>query len=121
MAFFHFGCADRAAHREGDRSQRHAEAIVACDRWLAAMAAELRALAIDRTTMVFVTADHGFDPGRRRHRDAPQVFLATDDPSVVRGGDQRDIAPTLLAELGADLGAARPPLPGRPLTSIGSP
>jgi hypothetical protein len=119
FAFFHFGGADRAAHREGDRSQRHAEAIVACDRWLAAMRAELLALAVDRTTMVFVTADHGFDPGRRWHRNAPRVFLATDDPSVVRGGDQRDIVPTLLAELGADPGAVRPRLPGQPLTSSG--
>jgi hypothetical protein len=119
FAFFHFGGADRAAHRQGDRSERHAEAIVACDRWLAAMRAVL--LAIDRTTMVFVTADHGFDPGRRWHRDAQRVFLATDDPSVVRGGDQRDIVPTLLAELGADPGAVRPRLPGRPLTSHGSP
>jgi hypothetical protein len=119
FAFFHFGDADRAGHQEGERSGQYAEAIVACDRWLNEIAAELRALSIDRTTMVFVTADHGFDPARREHRNAPRVFLATEDPVVVRGGDQRDIVPTLLAELGADPASVRPTLAGRPLTSIG--
>jgi hypothetical protein len=66
-----------------------------------------------------VTADHGFDPAGRKHRDAPRVFLATDDPAVVRGGDQRDIVPTLLAEMGADPASVRPPLAGQPLTSTG--
>lgn len=121
FAFVHFSDADRAGHREGERSARYAEAIVLCDRWLAAIRAELRALAIDRTTMVFVTADHGFDAGRRGHRSASRVFLATDDPAVVRSGDQRDIAPTLLAELGAGSEAAQPPRPGRLLTSRASP
>ncbi|MCX7028766.1 MAG: alkaline phosphatase family protein [Spirochaetes bacterium] len=121
FAFFHFGDADRAGHQKGERSDPYAEAIVSCDRWLNAIAAELRALAVDRTTMVFVTADHGFDLARREHRDAPRVFLATDDPAVVRGGDQRDIVPTLLAELGADPAAVRPTLAGLPLTSIGPP
>lgn len=120
LAFFHFSDADRAGHREGERSARYADAIVLCDRWLAAIIAELRTLAIDRTTMVFVTADHGFDPGRSRHREARRVFLATDDPAVIRGGNQRDIAPTLLAELGAGADAAQPPRPGRPLTSSAS-
>jgi hypothetical protein len=121
LAFYHFSDADRAGHRKGERSDRYAEAIVLCDRWLAAIIAELRALSIDRTTMVFVTSDHGFDAGRRRHREAGRVFLATDDPAVARGGDQRDIVPTLLAELGAGPDAGQPPRPGRPLTSAGSP
>lgn len=121
LAFFHFSDADRAGHRKGEGSAWYAEAIVLCDRWLSAIAAELRALAIDRTTMVFLTADHGFDPGRSRHREARWVFLATDDPAVVRGGDQRDIAPTLLVELGAGLDTGQPPRPGRSLTSSASP
>jgi hypothetical protein len=116
FAFFHFADADKAGHQKGERSDHYAEAIVACDRWLTAIAAELRDLAIDRTTMVFVTADHGFDPASSRHRNAPKVFLATDDPAVVRGGDQRDIVPTLLSELGADPAAARPARAGRTLT-----
>lgn len=116
FAFFHFRDADAAGHREGERSPGYTEAIIACDRWLAAIVAELKALSIDRRTMVFVTADHGFDPGARVHRNAPRVFLATDDPAVVRSGDQRDIVPTLLAEMGADPAAVRPRLAGRPLT-----
>jgi hypothetical protein len=85
-----------------------------------AIAAELDALAVARTTMVFVTADHGFDPARRRHRHAPLVFLATNHPGVVRSGDQRDIVPILLAEMGADSAALQPQRLGRPLTSAGS-
>jgi len=118
FAFFHFAGADRAGHRKGEGADRHADAIVACDRWLTAIMAELHALAIDRKTMVFVTADHGFDAARRRHRNAPRVFLATNHPGVVRSGDQRDIVPTLLAEMGADAAAQEPPRPGRPLTSL---
>ncbi len=121
FAFLHFGDADRAGHLEGERSGQHAEAIVACDRWLSTIVAELRARAVDRTTMVYVTADHGFDPASRRHRNAPRIFLATDNPAVVRAGNQRDITPTLLAEMGADPAALRPPLAGRPLTSTGPP
>jgi hypothetical protein len=117
FAFFHFSDADKAGHQTGERSDHYAEAIVACDRWLTAIASELRDLAVDRTTMVFVTADHGFDAARRKHREAPRVFLATDDPAVVRGGDQRDIVPTLLSELGADPAATRPARAGRTLTS----
>lgn len=121
FAFFHFAGADRAGHQKGERADDHADAIVACDRWLTAITAELHARAIDRTTMVFVTADHGFDAARRTHRNAAQVFLATNHPGVVRSGDQRDIVPTLLAEMGADPAAQQPPRPGRPLTAIASP
>lgn len=121
FAFFHFSDVDAAGHREGERSQGYTEAIVTCDRWLAAIVTELKALAADRTTMVFVTADHGFDPGGRGHRNAPQVFLATDDRAIVRSGDQRDIVPTLLAEMGADPASVRPRLTGRSLTADGRP
>jgi predicted AlkP superfamily pyrophosphatase or phosphodiesterase len=121
FAFFHFAGADRAGHRKRERADEHAEAIVVCDRWLAAITAELHARAIDRGTMVFVTADHSFDPARRSHRNAPGVFLATNHPGVVRSSDQRDIVPTLLAEMGVDPAAQQPPRPGRPLTSIVSP
>jgi len=121
FAFFHFRDVDAAGHREGERSSGYARAIIACDRWLAAIVAELKVLSIDRRTMVFVTADHGFDPGARIHRNAPRVFLATDDPAVVRSGYQRDIVPTLLSELGVDPAGVRPRLAGRPLTSGGRP
>ena len=48
--------------------------------------------------------------------DAPYVFLATNDPKVMRRGERADIAPTILERLGLDLGKIQPPLDGHPLT-----
>ena len=65
---------------------------------------------------VYVTSDHGFDKGIRRHKDAPCVFLATNDPNVMRRGERADIAPTILEQFGVDLDKIDPPLDGHTLT-----
>jgi hypothetical protein len=45
----------------------------------------------------------------------PHIFLATSDPSVVRAGQQRDIAPTILRAMGVDLARISPALLGNAL------
>jgi arylsulfatase A-like enzyme len=67
-------------------------------------------------TLVYVTADHGFDEGQFGHSDAPYVFLATNDRAVVRRGTRADITPTILDRFGVDLAKLDPPLDGHPLT-----
>jgi hypothetical protein len=43
------------------------------------------------------------------------VFLATDDPLVMRRGLREDITPTILWRFGVNLGTLRPRLDGHPL------
>jgi arylsulfatase A-like enzyme len=77
---------------------------------------ELKRLGLYEQTIIYVTADHGFDEGKRGHSNAPYVFLATNDKMVCRNGRRQDVAPTILARFGVDLTRLAPPLDGIPLT-----
>jgi arylsulfatase A-like enzyme len=77
---------------------------------------KLKELGLYDETLIYVTADHGFDEGKKAHRDAPYVFLATNDPKVVRRGERADIAPTILERFGLELDKIEPPLDGKSLT-----
>jgi len=76
----------------------------------------LKELQLYDKTLIYVTADHGFDEGRTSHADAPYVFLATNDPAVTRRGERSDVAPTILERFGLDLNKIEPRLDGHPLT-----
>lgn len=86
------------------------------DEWLGRIVVKLKELGIYERTCIYVTADHGMDEGKTSHAMAPYVFLATNDPGIKRGGDQRDIVPTILSQMGIDLSEITPALPGRLLT-----
>jgi predicted AlkP superfamily pyrophosphatase or phosphodiesterase len=115
--FVHFADIDFAGHRDGEGSAAYDTAMVACDGWLGKMMTELETSGIDRRTLVYVSADHGFEVGGKNHGNAPHIFLATSDHAVASGqaGQQRDIAPTILRAMGVDLAKIRPALPGKPL------
>jgi predicted AlkP superfamily pyrophosphatase or phosphodiesterase len=113
--FIHFADIDLGGHRSGEGSEAYDSALVECDRWLGEIMAELETQGIDGRTLVYVSADHGFDVGTDHHNNAPHIFLATSDPSVAQAGQQRDIAPTILRAMGVDLGKVSPALPGKPL------
>lgn len=115
FAFFHFSDPDHKGHQSGENSKQYNQALIDCDRWLGKLMQELKRKRIAGKTMVFVTADHGFDEGMKTHKKAPYVFLGSDDPAVVQNGTQRDIVPTLLAEMGADPGRVTPKFPGHAL------
>ncbi|MBE3577562.1 MAG: alkaline phosphatase family protein [Limnochordales bacterium] len=116
FAFFHFGDPDAAGHRYGENSQQYSDAIIEVDRWLGRIVNKLKELGVYEQTRIYVTSDHGFDEGKTSHSMAPYVFLATNDPEIKRRGDQRDIAPTILARMGVDISRLNPPLLGRLLT-----
>jgi len=119
FAFFHFSDPDHAGHAHGENSQEYSEAILTCDLWLGEIVAKLRELGIYEKTLIYVTTDHGFDEGRKSHRDAPAIWLVTNDPGVAQPEDrpasQGDIAPTILERFGIDLNSIEPPLLGRSL------
>jgi acetyl esterase/lipase len=118
FTFFHFSDPDHAGHAHGENSAEYEQAIEACDRWLGEILARLRALGIDDRTLVYVNTDHGFDEGSRRHSDAPEVWLASNDALLAESeaeGDQKDVAATVLARFGIDGASVEPPLPGRSL------
>lgn len=114
--FVHFADPDHAGHKHGENSAQYNQAIITCDEWLGKIVSRLRELELYERTIVYITADHGFDEGEKVHRDAPYVFLATNDPEVMRRGEREDIAPTILARFGLSLKSITPPLDGHPLT-----
>jgi hypothetical protein len=114
--FVHFADPDHAGHQHGENSAEYNQAIITCDEWLGRIVARLKELGLYGRTLIYVTADHGFDEGKKVHRDAPYVFLATNDAGIVRRGGREDIAPTILARFGLDVASIVPPLDGHPLT-----
>ena len=113
--FVHFPDIDLSGHRYGEASEAYDSAMVECDRWLGKIMTELETQGIDGRTLVYVSADHGFELGSKTHGHAPHIFLATSDPSVTQAGQQRDITPTILRAMGVDLAKIDPALPGKPL------
>ncbi len=114
--FIHFADVDSKGHKAGENSKDYNDALVSCDAWLGRIVQYLKDKDLYEQTLIYVTADHGFDEGQLGHADAPYVFLATNDPKVMRRGTRADITPTILDRFGLDLGKLQPPLSGWPLT-----
>jgi len=113
--FVHFAQIDHAGHQAGENSQAYNDALISADTWTGRIIDKLRELGLYDDTLIYVTADHGFDEGQKRHADAPYVFLATNDPLVQRRGERADITPTILDRFGVDLSTMDPPLSGHSL------
>ncbi|HOX05028.1 MAG TPA: alkaline phosphatase family protein [Planctomycetota bacterium] len=118
-AFFHFLDPDSAGHGYGRDSAQYRQAAVTCDAWLGAIADWLKKEKLDGSTLIYVMADHGMDPGGHQHHNAPDSWLATNDKTVIRGGTIADVPATLLARMGVDLKTLKPELLGKPL--VGKP
>ena len=118
FAVFHFSDPDSAGHTQpsgGENSTLYENAIIRCDNWTGQILNKLNALNITQNTLVYVTADHGFDEDRYSHNYAPFISLATNDKRVTRNGDQVDIAPTINYGLGMWGKTFELPLDGYPL------
>ncbi|HPO11865.1 MAG TPA: alkaline phosphatase family protein [Candidatus Hydrogenedentes bacterium] len=119
--FVHFGEIDDAGHMFGENSPEYTHALIAADTLTGAILQKLKDLGLYDKTLVYVTADHGFDEGIKTHADAPYVFLATNDAKVKRRGMREDITPTILTRMGIDVNALHPPLSGHTLTAAYKP
>ena len=113
--FVHFAEPDHTGHRYGENSREYYKAIVSDDEWTGTIIRKLKDLGLYDKTRVYVTADHGFDVGTKGHSDAPYVFLATNDPQVIRRGERPDVGATILDRFGLDLTKISPPLDGKSL------
>lgn len=114
--FVHFADVDGKGHRFGENSKEYNDALISCDLWTGKIMQKLKELKLYDKTIIYVTADHGFNEGEKGHSNAPYVFLGTNDPKVVaRQGDRADNTPTILDRFGLDLSKIEPPLNGRPL------
>lgn len=114
--FVHFAEIDHKGHKYGENSKEYNDAFISADFWLGKIMDKLKQLKIYEDTLIYVTADHGFDEGMKSHHDAPYVFLATNDKEVKYAGTRVDIAPTIYDRLGIDITIFSPPLNGKPLT-----
>jgi len=101
--FVHFAEVDHKGHQHGENSKEYNDALISNDTWTGKIVQKLKDLKLYDQTIIYVTADHGFDEGKTGHRAAPRVFLATNDPKVCRNGDRADITPTILDRFGLDL------------------
>jgi len=118
--FVHFAEVDQNGHDHGENSKEYDDAIISCDTQLGRLIEQLQKLGVYDKTLIYVTADHGFDLGAKNHRNAPHVFLATNDKQITRGGTRADITPTIFDRLGVDVSKFIPPLDGEPLTKPAS-
>jgi len=114
--FIHFAEIDSSGHKYGENSKKHNDAYISSDFWTGKIIQKLKDLNLYDQTLIYITSDHGFDEGEKKHSDAPYVFLATNDPKVIRRGERADIAPTILERFGLDISKFDPPLDGWPLT-----
>jgi hypothetical protein len=113
--FVHFQNPDHAGHKFGENSPEYTDGIRSDDEWTGRIIAQLKDLGLYDKTLIYVTADHGFNEGAKGHPYAPYVFLGTNDKLVTRNGDRSDIAPTILKRFGLDLATLQPALDGIPL------
>ena len=114
--FVHFAEIDQNGHQFGENSKEYNDALISADYWTGRIIDELKRLGLYEQTIIYVTADHGFDEGEKGHSNAPYVFLVTNDKMVCRNGRRQDVAPTILARFGVDLTRLVPPLDGISLT-----
>lgn len=114
--FAHFADPDLQAHKYGDGKQ-YREAIKLCDEWLGKIRAQLKEMKVDDKTLIYLTTDHGRDKvgNYRTHIKAPDIWLATNDKDVKRGGRLCDVPATILKHYGFDTSKLDPPLAGKPL------
>ena len=113
--FIHFAQPDHVGHRYGENSQEYTDGIKSDDDWTGKIVAKLKELGLYDRTLIYITADHGFNEGENGHRYAPYVFLATNDKLVNRDGNRMDVAPTILKRFGLDVSTCQPALDGIPL------
>lgn len=100
--FAHFSDPDSAGHADGENSDEYTAAIVKCDEWLGTVRTTLGELGLAGNTIIAITTDHGFNEGARSHSEATKTFFAVNDTThTYHSGNQIDIAPTLMALLGA--------------------
>ena len=114
--FVHFAEVDQNGHQHGENSKEYNDALISNDLWTGKIMAKVRELGLAEATQFYVTADHGFNEGKKGHSFAPYVFVATNNKQVNRNGRRQDIAPTILEAYGLDVATLEPKLDGISLT-----
>lgn len=115
VMFTLFADADDAGHKKGGASDDYLRGLIDDDMWLGKLMDKLKELKIDQKTLIYVVSDHGWDneprastpstkKGADTHDDAPFGVFVTNDNSIIRPGDRRDLTPTILSKYGLSLG-----------------
>jgi hypothetical protein len=115
--FVHFDGPDKQGHGYGEFSREYRRAIQEADRQTGIILKRLRESNLMGKTAVYVTADHGFDKGKTTHKNAPEVFLASNDPAITVSGNRADITPTILYRAGIAMDETTPQVSGMTLSA----
>jgi Ca2+-binding EF-hand superfamily protein len=116
FAFLHFSDPDHTGHRYGIDSKEYRDAAIACDDQLEKILTWLKEERLYTQTLIYVTADHGFDEHGKGHSFAPHSWLVTNDKKVTRGGIIADVPATIMVRFGIDISKLEPKLIGTELT-----
>ena len=114
--FVHFAQTDKAGHKHGENSKEYNDALISNDFWTGKIMAKVEELGLAAKTQFYITTDHGFNEGEKRHSFAPYAFVATNNKKVNRNGRRQDVAPTIMEAFGLNLSELRPELDGISLT-----
>lgn len=113
LLFGHFADPDLTGHAYGD-GEKHRAAISRADKSLGEIVDWLKENSAMDKTLIYVTTDHGRDrdSNYKNHKNAPDIWLATNDRSVLHGGCQADVAATVLERFGVNASKTTPELDG---------
>jgi hypothetical protein len=113
--FVHFAQPDHLGHRFGENSKEYESGYLMDDECSGRIIKKIKEIGLYDKTLIYIVSDHGFDKNKKTHLYAPFVFVATNDPTPVRGeGTREDLAPTILKKFGLDVSGIEPRLDGYP-------
>jgi hypothetical protein len=109
---------DKKGHGYGENSKEYRNAFLSADYQTGRIMKKLKEMKLDKKTLVYVVADHGFDKRAQTHHNAPNVFLASNDPKIGAPGTRADITPTILDAMGVRSAAFVPAFTGTSLHAM---
>jgi len=110
--FVHFSDADNAGHQFGSDSPNYIAAIKRNDFYTGIILDTIKNVGLMDQTLIFVVADHGFDPNAKTHLAAPDSFLVANLRGLQESGTRADVLPTILEALGILHQCTNPPMSG---------
>jgi len=110
--FVHFADTDSKGHKYGENSKEYNDALISDDCNSGKIFEKLKVLGIEKETLIYITADHGFNEGEKHHKNAPFIFLASNDQDIKSNGTRSSIAPIVYQRFGIDLTKIVPALDG---------
>lgn len=113
--FIHFEEPDNYGHGYGENAEEYSQAIERNDSAILELVEKLKEKNMFSNTIVYLTTDHGMDENEHKHDNSPLTFFCSTENNLIKNGDRKDVAVTILKRYGIDMRNIDPPLGGRSL------